>query len=93
MSSYVDNDNKKKSILIFGIGPTQWLDDTTLLAEFQYSINFLRSNRKFSLSSHYNESNLFLFVNATKIYQCKAKRSEIKKISLVFRKHFRRFIQ
>ena len=30
---------KKKDILILGKGPTQGLDDTTLAAETQYSIN------------------------------------------------------
>ena len=39
----------------------------------------------------YNGGNNFLFVNATKIDQFKAKDSEIKNISLVFRKYFRRF--
>ena len=34
------------------------------------------------LSLHYNESNSFLFVNATKIYQFKAKDSEIKDYTL-----------
>ena len=33
MSSSVHVDNKKKDILIFGEGPTQELDDTTLTAE------------------------------------------------------------
>ena len=73
MSSSLDIDNKKKDILILGIGPAQGLDDTRLSAEAQYSINFSRSNRKFCLSLHYNGSNSFLFVNATKIYQFKAK--------------------
>ena len=72
-------DNKKKDILILGIGPRQLLDDTTLSAEAQYSINFSRSNRKFSLSVHYNGSNSFLFVKATKISQIKAKYSELKR--------------
>ena len=54
MSSPVHIDNKEKYILIFGKGPTQWLDDTTLTAEAQYSINFSRLNRKFSLSMQYN---------------------------------------
>ena len=58
------------------------LDDTTLTAEAQYSINFSRSNRKFCLSLHYKGNNSFLFVNATKIYQFKAKDSEIKKYPL-----------
>ena len=34
------------------------------------------------LSIHYNGSNSFLFVNATKIYQFKAKDSEIKDYAL-----------
>ena len=78
-------DNKKKDIVILGTGPTQGLDDTTLSAEQQYSINFSRSNRKFCLSLQYNGSNSFLFVNATKIYPFKTKDFEIK-ISFVFRK-------
>ena len=81
-SSSVLIDQKGKYILVLGIGPTQGLDDTTLTAEAQYSINFSRSNRKFCLSLHYNGSNSFLFVNATKIYQFKAKDSEIKKYPL-----------
>ena len=75
-------DNKKKYILVLRIGPTERLDDTTLTAESQYSINFSRSNRKFFLSLDYNGSNSFLFVNATKIYQLKAKDSAIKKYIL-----------
>ena len=82
MSSSVHIDNKKKDILIIGKGPTQGLDDTTLTAEAQYSINFPRSNRKFCLSQHDNGSNRFLFVNATKIYQFKVKDSKIKKYLL-----------
>ena len=90
-SSSVHIDNQKKDILILGKGPVQGLDDTTLTAEAQCSINFSISNRKFCLSLHYNGSNNFLFVNATKIYQFKAYNSEIKKISLAFRKYFKRF--
>ena len=78
MSSSVHIDNKKKDILIFGIGSTQKLDDTMLSKEAQYSIDFSRSNRKYCLSLHYNGSNSFLFINATKIYQLKAKDSKIK---------------
>ena len=91
MSSSVHIDNKNKDILILVKGPTQGLDNTTLTAEAERSINFSRSQRKFSLSSYYNGSNSFLFVNVTKIYQFKANDSEIKKISLVFRKYFKRF--
>ena len=61
-------DNKKKDTLIFGKGPTQGLDNITLKVEAQYSNTFSRSNRKFCLSLHYDGSDGFLFVNATKIY-------------------------
>ena len=88
MSVHIDD--KKKDILVLGKGPTQGLDDTTITAEAEYSINFSRSQRKFCLSPHYNGSNSFLFVNATKIYQFKAKNSN-KTISIVFRKYFKRF--
>ena len=71
MSSSMNVDNKNKDILILGQGPTQRLDDTTLTAEAIYSINFIRPNKRFVLSMHYNGSNSFLFVNATKIAQCK----------------------
>ena len=72
MNSSVHIDNKGKDILIFVEGPTQGLDDATLTVEAKYHINFTQSNRKFVLSLHYNRSNSFLFVNATKIYQFKA---------------------
>ena len=45
MSSSVHINNKKKDTLILSKGSTQGLDDTTLTAEAQYSINFSRSNR------------------------------------------------
>ena len=78
MRSSVHIVNKGKDILFLAKGQTQGLDNTTLSAEAQNSINFTRSNIKFCLSQHYNGSNSFLFVNATKIYQFKAKDSEIK---------------
>ena len=81
MSLFVHIDNKKY-ILILGKGPKHGLDDTRLTAEAQYTINLLRSNRKFCLSLYYNGSNSFLFANATKIYQSKVKGSEIKKYPL-----------
>ena len=64
-SSLVHTDNKKKDILVFGEGPTQGLNDTTVIAKAKCSINFSRSQRKFCLSLHYNRSNSFLFVDAT----------------------------
>ena len=82
MSLFVHIDNKNKDILILGEGPTQRLDDTTLTAEAKYPINFAQPNKRFVLSLHYNGINSFLFVNATKIYQFKAKISEIKDYTL-----------
>ena len=73
MSSSAHINNKKKDILILGKGPAQGLDDTTLAAEAQHSVNFSRSNRKLGLSLHYDGRKRFLFVNATKINQFKAK--------------------
>ena len=77
MSSSVHVDNKNKDILILGEEPTQRLDDTTFTAEAKYPINFTQPNKRFLLSLHYNRINSFLLVNATKIYQFKAKNSEI----------------
>ena len=71
-------DNKGKGILIFGEGPTQVLDDTTLTAETKYPINFTQPGKRFVLNLQYNGSSSFLFVRATKVYQFKAKHSEIK---------------
>ena len=78
MSSSVHIDNKGKDILILGKGPTQGLDDTTLIAEAKYPINFTKSYINFVLILHYNGSDSFLFVGARKIYQFKAKDLEIK---------------
>ena len=76
MSSSVHIDNKRKDILILGKGATQGLSHKSY-AENQYSINFSWPGIKFCLSVHYNGSK-HLIVNATKIYQFKAKDSEIK---------------
>ena len=40
MSSSVHIDDKKRDILILGIGSTQGLHDTNLIAEARYSIDF-----------------------------------------------------
>ena len=81
MSSSVHIDNRGKDIVILGKGPTQGLNHT-LTGDTQYSINFTRPGITFRLSLHYNGSNSFLFVYATKIYQFKAKDFEIKKCPL-----------
>ena len=78
-SVHIDNENK--DILIVGGGPRQELADNTLIAEAKF-INFTRPNKRFVLSLHYNGSNSFSFVNATKIYQSKAKNSEINDYTL-----------
>ena len=82
MSSSVHVDNKGKDILILGEGPTQGFDDTTLTAEAKYPINFTQAGKRFVLSLHYNGSNSILFANATKVYQFKVKKSEIKDYAL-----------
>ena len=82
MSSSGHIDNESKDILILGEGLTQGLGDTTLTAEAKYPINFTQMRKKFVLSLHYNGSNSFLLVNATKIYQFKAKDSEINNYTL-----------
>ena len=82
MSSSVQVDNKNENVLILGEGPTEGLDGATLTAEAKYPINFTQSNKRFVLSLHYNGSNSLLFVNTTKIYQFKAKNSEMKDYAL-----------
>ena len=52
-------------------------------AEAKYPIDFTQPNKRFVLSLHHNASNSFVFVNATKLYQSKAKNSEIKSIYCV----------
>ena len=82
MGSSVHIDHKGKDILILGEGPTQGLDDTILRTEAKYSISFTQPNKRFVLSLHYNGSNSFLLVNATKIYQFKANNSEMQDYTL-----------
>ena len=67
LSAHVDG--KKKDILVLCEDPSQGLDDTMITVEAKYFINFSWSQKNFCLSLHYNGSNSFLFVNATKIYQ------------------------
>ena len=81
MSSSAHTNNKGKGILILDKVQTQGLDNTTLTAETKYPTNFTQSVKRFAFSLHYNGSNS-LFVNATKVYQFKAKDSEIKDYAL-----------
>ena len=70
MSSFVHVDNKNKNIFFLCEEPTQGVDDT-LTVEAKYPINFTQSGSRFVVSLHYNGSNSFLFINATKLYQFK----------------------
>ena len=81
MSSSAHTNNKGKGILILDKVQTQGLDNTTLTAETKYPTNFTQSGKRFAFSLHYNGSNS-LFVNATKVYQFKAKDSEVKDYAL-----------
>ena len=56
MSFSAHIDNKKKDILVLGIGPTQGLEHT-LTAEKMYSINFTVTKKKSCLNLHYNGAN------------------------------------
>ena len=77
ISSSVDAVNIGKDLWILSEGPTQGLDDMTSTAEAKYPINFT-SGKRFVFSLHYNGSNSFLFIQTTKVYQFKAKNSELK---------------
>ena len=50
MSSSTKIDNKRKDILILGLGPTFELGENALSAEEMFSINFTKVNTKFCLS-------------------------------------------
>ena len=85
MRSSVHIDNIYKDILILCEGPTQGLNDTTLAAEAKYPINFTQSKKRFVLTLHYNRSNSFSFVNATKILSIQSKILWNKKLCYMFR--------
>ena len=72
----------RKRKLVLGEGTIQGLDNATVTAEAKYPTNFTESGKRFALSLHYNGNNSYLFVNAVKMYQPKAKDSEIKSYPL-----------
>ena len=76
MSSSTHIDDKNKYIIVLGEYPTQGLDNTTITVAAKYPINFTQSIERFVLSLHYNGRNSFLFGNAVKVYQFKAKDSK-----------------
>ena len=61
MKSSAHVSNRKNNNLILDKGPTEGL----------------LSNKKICLSSHYNDANIYLFVNGVKIHKFKAKDCEI----------------
>ena len=71
MNSSIHIDNKEKDILILGKGLTQRLDEHSLTAEKNYSINFTLTKKKFCLSLHYNVANSYLFVNGAELLNLK----------------------
>ena len=73
MSSSVHINNKEKDILILGFGPTQGLDNTTLTAEAQYSINFSRSQRNFVYVFIMIEATVFILLMLQKYISSKQK--------------------
>ena len=72
----------EKNYLILCEGTTLGLHDSTLTVEAKYPINFTQSRKRFVLSLHYNGNNSLLFVNATKIYEFRAKESKMKNYAL-----------
>ena len=77
MSQFFNVGNENKDNLILYEWLTQGLDDTALTAEPKYPISFTQPRKIFVLSLDYNGGNSFLFVNATKIYQFKARYTKI----------------
>ena len=78
-------DNKEKCILILEEEPTEGLNNMALTAEAKHPNNFAQSGKRFVLNLHYDGSNSFLFANATKVYQFKPKKLEIKDYALCLR--------
>ena len=84
----VHTDNRKNE-LILGEEPTGGLHDTKITAAAKYSVYITNSRQKICLSLHYNVANSFLFANGVKVYQFKAKYSEIKSYPLYLGKRLK----
>ena len=61
-SSSTHANNRKKYILVLGVGPTQRLDDTVKAAEVKHYNNFTESKESFV------RINKFLCINGVKVY-------------------------
>ena len=69
--------NQAQSVLVFGHGLIQKINDTTIYAEKLYSRNFTVDNQIFCLSLHYNGDNSYLFVNSRKVTKFKTNNFEL----------------
>ena len=69
--------NQTQSVLVFGHGLIQKINDTTIYAEKLYSRNFTVDNQIFCLSLHYNGDNSYLFVNSRKVTKFKTNNFEL----------------
>ena len=52
INSFVYVNNRKKDIFIFGKNQTDGLDETTITAEAEYSVNITKSRKENCLSLH-----------------------------------------
>ena len=62
-SSSTRANNPKNNFLVLGEGPVLGINGMFGSTEKSFSINFSKSNTKFSLSLHYNADNSCLLVN------------------------------
>ena len=76
--------------MIFGKGPPQQIENTTMTGKKENIINFSAQQNKFSLVLHFNGTNSYLFVNGVEIYKYKAKKGN-KFSSVMFGLCFKRF--
>ena len=80
--------------MIFGKGPPQQIENTTMTGKKENITNFSAQQKKFSLVLHFNGANSLLennlFVNGVGIYKYKAKKGN-KFSSVMFGLCFKRF--
>ena len=63
--------NRKNNFLILGKGATDGINNSTGAAK-KNSINFSKAKQKFSLRSHYNGDESYLYVNEVNTFNFKA---------------------
>ena len=61
-SSLTHANNKANNIFVMGDGSVQGINDTALYAEKIYSQTFTQPNKKFVLSLHYNDNDIYLLM-------------------------------